>query len=43
MITLTLESIILLMISDNNVQIVEGPYAEWDGDYRKEFNTWLSK
>ena len=32
-----------LMRSKNGIQIMEEPYAEWDRDYRKEFNTWKSK
>ena len=32
-----------LMISKNGVIKMEDPYSEWDGDYRKYFNTWISK
>ena len=31
------------MSYNNGVQIMEDPYAEYDGDWRKEFNNWLSK
>ena len=32
-----------LMISKNGVQIMEDTYAEWDGNYREEFNIFVSK
>ena len=31
------------MSSNNGVRRMEEPYAEKDGESRKEFNTWLSK